>query len=63
MNCVTFGVCPSLFAANMAVLQNATDVAIQYPLAADTVAKWFYVDDGLAGADTVSGSGADEMQT
>ena len=38
----------------MAVKQNAKDLAVQYPLAAQAVSHSFYVDDCLSGADTVS---------
>ena len=60
MTRVTFGVSASPFAANMAVKQNATDLAMQYPLATEVVSRSFYVDDCLSGADTVSS--AVEMQ-
>ena len=50
MTRVTFGVSASSFAANMAVKQNAVDHVYEYPLAADTVEKSFYVDDCLSGA-------------
>ena len=53
MTRVTFGVAASSFAANMAVKQNARDLACKYPLAAQTVESSFYVDDCLAGADNV----------
>lgn len=53
MTRATFGVSASSFAANMAVKQNALNLAHKYPLAADIVSKSFYVDDGLAGADSV----------
>ena len=53
MTRVTFGIAASSFAANMCVKQNASDFAQQYPLAAKAVDKSFYVDDGLAGADSV----------
>ena len=53
MTRVTFGVSASSFAANMAVKQNATDFAVEFPLAANIVKKSFYVDDCLAGADSV----------
>ena len=52
MTRVTFGVSASSFAANMAVKQNATDLAHKYPLAAKAVDNSFYVDDGLTGADS-----------
>ena len=52
MTRVTFGVSASSFAANMSVKQNAIDLALKYPLAAKTVNRSFYVDDGLAGADS-----------
>ncbi len=53
MTRMTFGVSASSFAANMAVKQNAVDLAHEYPLAAEAVKKSFYVDDGLTGADDV----------
>ena len=53
MTRVTFGVSASPFAANMAAKQNATDLAMQYPLATEVVSRSFYVDDCLSGADTV----------
>lgn len=53
MTRVTFGVSASSYAANMAVKQNATDLALEYPLAAKAASESFYVDDGLAGGDTV----------
>ena len=53
MTRVTFGVSASAFAANMSVKQNAVDFALEYPQAAEAVKKYFYVDDGLTGADTV----------
>ena len=52
MTRVTFGVSASSFAANMAVRQNAVDLAMKYPLAHKAVMESFYVDDGLTGADT-----------
>ena len=54
MTRLTFGVSASCFAANMAVKQNASDHALEYPLAAKAVDDNFYVDDGLSGADTVA---------
>ena len=60
MTRITFGVSAAPFAANMAVKQNATDLAVRYPLASEAVHKSFYVDDCLSGADTVSD--AIEMQ-
>ena len=53
MTRATFGVSASCFAANMAVKQNAMELANKYPLAADAVHKSFYVDDGLTGADDI----------
>ena len=46
---VTFGVSTSSFAANMAVRQNAVDLAMKYPLAYKAVMNNFYVNDGLSG--------------
>ena len=53
MTHVTFGVSASSFAANMAVKQNTIDFALEYPKAVVAVKRSFYVDDGLAGADTI----------
>ena len=53
MTRVSFGVSSSSFAANMAVKRNSLDLASKYPLAAQVVSDSFYVDDGLAGADSV----------
>ena len=50
MTRVTFGVSASSFAANMAVRQNAIDIAHEFPLAAEVVNKSFYVDNCLTGA-------------
>ena len=52
MTRVTFGVSSSSFAANMSIIQNATDYANDYPFAASAVRDSFYVDDSLCGADT-----------
>ena len=60
MTRVTFGVSASPLAANMAVKQNAKDLAMQNLLATKAVSRSFYVDDCLSGADTVSS--AMEMQ-
>lgn len=53
MTRATFGVSASGFAANMAVKQNAIDLAHEYPLAAKVVEESLYVDDCLTGADDV----------
>ena len=53
MTRVTFGVSSSSFIANMCVKRNATDFPHKYPLAAKIVDSSFYVDDCLAGADSV----------
>jgi hypothetical protein len=53
MTRITFGVSASSFAANMAVCQNAINNASEFPQAAESVLKSFYVDDGLTGADSV----------
>ena len=50
MTRVTFGVCASSFAANMAVKQNAMDHSLKYPTASQVVYTSFYVDDCLTGA-------------
>ena len=47
MTRATFGVSASCFAANMAVKQNAIELAHKYPLAAEAVLDSFYVDDVL----------------
>ena len=61
MTRLTFGVAASSFVANMAVKQNAIDFSREYPLATATVEQSFYVDDALAGADSVED--AIELQT
>ena len=53
MTRLTFGVSASSFAANMSVVQNATDFAKAHPLASHTIKKSLYVDDCLTGADSV----------
>ena len=50
---MTIGVCASLFAANMAVKQNALDHQQKYPQAVKAALEAFYVDDDLVGADSV----------
>ena len=50
MTRLTFGVSASLFAANMSVVQNASDFAKAHPLAYHTIKKSLYVDDCLTGA-------------
>lgn len=50
---MTFGVSASSFAANMAMRQNAIDLAHDYPLAAKVVEEMFYVHDYLTGADSL----------
>ena len=53
---VTFGVSSSPFTANMCVKQNATEHVGEFLLAVKAVEESFYVDDGLAGADTIEGA-------
>ena len=53
MTRVTFGVSASSFAANMSVKQNALELSLKYPKAAEAVSTSFYVDDGLTGADSI----------
>ena len=53
MTWLTFDVLSLSFIANMAIKQNAVDLAHKYPLAAETVHKEFYVDDGLVGANFI----------
>ena len=53
MTRVTFGVSASSFAANMLVKRNVLDHALEFPKAADAVERSFYVDDCLAGANSV----------
>ena len=50
---VMFGVSASSFAANMSVRQNAIQLAMKFPEVIKVVKGFFYVDDGLTGADTV----------
>ena len=52
MTRVTFGVSASSFVANMCLKQNALDFAQEFPLAASSVERSFYVD-GLTGADDI----------
>ena len=55
MTRVTFGMsASSSFAANMAVKQNALDFATEFPNAVKVIDQSFYVDDCLAGADSIS---------
>ena len=53
MTRVTLGVSSSSFIANMCVKRNAADFTHKYPLASKIVDDSFYVDDCLAGADSV----------
>ena len=53
MRRATFGVLASCFVANMAVKQNAIELADKYALAVDAVHNSFYADDGLTGADDI----------
>ena len=53
MTRVTFGVSSSSFVANMAVKQNANELAHEDPLAAKAVTESFYVNDCLTGADPI----------
>jgi hypothetical protein len=64
MTRVTFGVSASSFAMNMSLQQNADEFAHEFPLAVKAVHDNFYVDDGLAGADSIGGAIAlhDELQ-
>ena len=52
MTRLTFGVSASSYAANMALKQNAINHHQSHPQAYLAVIKSFYVDDGLAGADS-----------
>ena len=56
MTRLTFGVCASSFAANMALRQNALDNSRNAPPAAKVTLESFHVDDGLVGADSVEDS-------
>lgn len=56
MTRLTFGISASSFAANMSLQQNAGDFAHEFPLAVKAVHESFYVDDGLAGADSAAGA-------
>ena len=51
MTRLTFGISASSFAANMAIKQNAINLAHEYPQASEMVEECFYVDDCLTGAD------------
>ena len=53
MTHVTCGVSASSFSANMAVIQNATDLGLEFPLAFDAMIKSFYIDDALTRADSI----------
>ena len=53
MTRLTFGVSASSFAANMSVKYNVSDHALEFLKAADAVESAFYVDDCLAGADSI----------
>ena len=53
MTRLTFGVSASSFAANMAVKQNAIEYQNTHAATAAVVLLSFYVDDGLAGEDSV----------
>ena len=50
----TFDVPASVFAAIMAMPQNAMDHELSYPQAAKAALDGFYVDDGLIGADSIA---------
>ena len=52
--CVTFGVSASSFAANMAMKLNALDFATEFPNTVKVIDQSFYVDDYLAGANSIS---------
>ena len=54
MIAVTFDVFASYFAANMADKKNAIDFAAEFPMAAKVVDSSFYVDNCIAGADTIA---------
>ena len=53
MTRVTFGVSSTSFISNICVKCNANDFIQKYPLAAKIVNESFYVDDCLAGSDSV----------
>ena len=53
MTRVAIGVSASSFVVNMCLKQNALDFAQEFPLAASSVERSFYVDDGLTGADDI----------
>ena len=53
MTQVTFRVSSSSFIANMCAKRNAADFAHKYPLALKIVNNSFYIDDCLAGSDSV----------
>ncbi|XP_058456411.1 uncharacterized protein LOC131433822 [Malaya genurostris] len=51
---VTYGLTSSPFLATMALKQLASEHAEDYPLAAAAVERCFYIDDALAGAQTLN---------
>ena len=53
MTRLTFGVCASSFATNMALRQNAINHSRSQPQAAQAVLESFYVEDRLTGTDSV----------
>ena len=56
MTRVTFSVSLSSFTANMKCETDAMEHAGEFPLAVKAVEESFYVDDDLAGADTIEGA-------
>lgn len=50
---VTYGLASSVYNAVRALIQCARDYAARYPLAAYTIEKKFYIDDGLMGAENL----------
>jgi hypothetical protein len=57
MTRVTFGVVASCFAANVAVQQNAVQLAQEFPTASRVARERFYMNDGLTGANSIDEAG------
>ena len=53
MTRLTFGISASPFAVIMAMRKNAMDHWRKYPLADQAVRNYYYIDDGLIGADSI----------
>ena len=53
MKRIVLGVSSSAFAANMAAKHNAERLESDFPLASNAMKEFFYVGDGLAGAEDI----------